>query len=145
MLCEIAPPSDQLLKTYCTPDAPDCGELVAMVCDEPGIQFSTSGAAASVPPSTETSRPAGLVVIVVCTAAGAMFTHHPLVSAVALFAPLAIENSSHVPLGAVLPNCEVNVAAPSVAAYSDELVVGAGAGNTSVVEPVSDLGLYAPP
>src|SRR5271168_812567 len=109
MLCEIAPKSDQLLQTYCTPGAPDCGEVVAMVCDEPGIQFSTSGDAVAVPPSTETSRPAGLVVIVVCTVGDVMFTHHPPVMAVALFAPLAMENNSHVPLGAVLPNCEVSV------------------------------------
>ena len=77
MLCEIAPLSDQLLKTYCTPGAPDCGELVAMVCEDPGTQFSTSGAVVAVPPSTETRSPAGLVVIVVCTVAGEMFTHHP--------------------------------------------------------------------
>src|SRR5579863_1445871 len=67
MLCEIAPLSDQLLHTYCTPAPPDCGEVVAMVCDEPITQFSTSGAGVEVPPSTETSRFAGLVVIVICT------------------------------------------------------------------------------
>jgi len=67
MLCEIAPLSDQLLHTYCTP-VPDCGEVVAMVCDDPGIQLSTSGAAVAVPPSTETRRWAGLVVTVICTA-----------------------------------------------------------------------------
>jgi hypothetical protein len=67
MLCEIAPLSDQLLKTYCVPVPPDCGDEVAMVCDDPGIQLSTSGAAVAVPPSTETSRWAGLVVTVICT------------------------------------------------------------------------------
>ena len=73
MLCEIAPPSDQLLKTYCTPDAPACGELVAMVCDEPGSQLSTSGAAVNGPPSAETRRLAGPVVMVICTAADEKF------------------------------------------------------------------------
>ena len=68
MLCEIAPLSDQLLHTYCTPAPPACGELVAMVCVEPGIQLSVSGAAVDVPPSTETRRLAGLVVIVIDTA-----------------------------------------------------------------------------
>ena len=66
MLCEIAPLSDQLLKTNCTPVPPDCGELVAMVCDEPMTQDSTSGAAVAAPPSTETRRWAGLVVTVIC-------------------------------------------------------------------------------
>src|SRR5208282_1121756 len=68
MLCEMAPPSDQLLHTYCTPAPPACGEVVAMVCDEPGSQLSTSGAAVGVAPSTDTSRPAGPVVIVICAA-----------------------------------------------------------------------------
>src|SRR3984885_6574716 len=68
MLCEIAPLSDQLLKRYCTPVPPDCGEVVAIVCDDPGTQLSTSGAAVAVPPSTETRRWAGLVVTVICTA-----------------------------------------------------------------------------
>jgi hypothetical protein len=67
MLCEIAPLSDQLSHAYCTPVPADCGEVVAMVCDEPGSQLSTSGAAVAVPPSTETRRWAGLVVTVVCT------------------------------------------------------------------------------
>src|SRR5579863_4654633 len=69
MVCEIAPLSDQLLQTYCTPAPPDCGEVVAMVCDEPAVQFSTSGAAVNGPPSAETRRLAGLVVIVICTVA----------------------------------------------------------------------------
>ena len=73
MLCEIAPASDQLLQTNCTPDPPDCGELVAMVCDEPMFQVSISGAAVGVPPSAETRRPAGLVVIVIDTVAGTKF------------------------------------------------------------------------
>ena len=73
MLCEIAPPSDQLLKAYCAPVPPDCGEVVAMVCDEPWFQVSTSGAGVDVPPSTETRRLAGLVVIVTCTVAGIKF------------------------------------------------------------------------
>src|SRR5580704_17415291 len=68
MLCEMAPLSDQLLNTYWMPVPPDCGEFVAMVCDEPGIQLSTRGAAVAVPPSTETRRGAGLVVTVICTA-----------------------------------------------------------------------------
>ena len=67
MLCEIAPLSDQLLNTYCTPGAPACGELVAMVCDDAMTQVSTSGAAVAVPPSTETRRLAGVVVMVICT------------------------------------------------------------------------------
>lgn len=70
MLCEIAPLSDQLLKTYCTPAPPDCGEVVAMVCDEPAVQFSMSVAATRVPPSTETRRPTGLVAILICAVAG---------------------------------------------------------------------------
>ena len=70
MLCEIAPLSDQLLKTYCTPVPPDCGEVVAMVCDEPWFQVSTNGAAVRVPPSTETNRFGGLVVMVICVVAG---------------------------------------------------------------------------
>src|SRR5271154_7207502 len=69
MPCEIAPLSDQLLKTYCTPVPPDCGEVVAMVCEDPWFQVSTNGAAVRVPPSTETRRFAGLVVIVICTVA----------------------------------------------------------------------------
>src|SRR5580692_523825 len=52
------------------PVPPDCGEVVAMVCGEPIIQLSTSGAAVNVPPSTDTRRLAGLVVIVICTDAG---------------------------------------------------------------------------
>ena len=67
MVCEIAPASDQLLHTYCTPGEPACGEVVAMVCDEPMFQVSTSGAATGVLPSAETRRLAGLVVIVICT------------------------------------------------------------------------------
>src|SRR5580658_4318673 len=67
MVCEIAPLSDQLLQTYCTPVPPDCGEVVAMLWEEPAVQFSTSGAAVNGPPSAETSRLAGMVVIVVCT------------------------------------------------------------------------------
>jgi hypothetical protein len=73
MLCEIAPLSDQLLQTYCTPVPPDCGEVVAMVWDDPEVQLSTNGAAVNVPPSTETKRLAGLVVIVICTAAAVKF------------------------------------------------------------------------
>ena len=73
MPCEIAPLSDQLVKTYCTPVPPDCGEVVAMVCEEPWFQVSTSGAAVRGPPSTETKRFAGLVVIVICDVAGAKF------------------------------------------------------------------------
>ena len=67
MLCEMAPLSDQLLHTYCTPVVPDCGDVVAMVCDEPMTQVSTSGAAVAEPPSTDTSRLAGVVVRVICT------------------------------------------------------------------------------
>ena len=52
---------------------PDCGDVVAMVCDEPGVQFSTSGAAVGVPPSADTRRPAGVVVIVICTALAVKF------------------------------------------------------------------------
>src|ERR1700677_4387849 len=73
MPCEIAPPSDQLVKAYWMPAPPDCGEVVAMVCDEPWFQVSTSGAAVKAPPSTETNRLAGLVVIVICTVAGTKF------------------------------------------------------------------------
>ena len=68
IVCEIAPPSDQTLKVFCTPAAV-CGELVAMVCVELGIQFSISGAATGAPPSADTSSPAGLVVIVIRTGA----------------------------------------------------------------------------
>src|SRR5277367_6240962 len=70
MPCEIAPLSDQLLKAYWTPVPPDCGEVVAMVWDEPEFQFSTNGAAVNGPPSAETRRFAGLVVIVTCVVAG---------------------------------------------------------------------------
>ncbi len=70
MACEIDPLSDQLLYAYCTPVPPACGEVVAMTCGEPIIQLSTSGAAVNGPPSTETKRLAGLVVIVTCTEPG---------------------------------------------------------------------------
>src|SRR5271170_6734518 len=70
MPCEIAPLSDQLLKAYCTPLPPDCGEVVAMVCEEPMFQVSTNGDCTSEPPSTETRRLAGMVAIVICTVAG---------------------------------------------------------------------------
>src|ERR1700719_2956663 len=73
MACEIAPASDKLFQTYCTPGEPACGELVAMVCGDPMFQVSTSGAATGVPPSAETRRLAGLVVIVICTVAGIKF------------------------------------------------------------------------
>ena len=73
MLCEIRPPSFQPLQTYRTPAPPGCGELVAMVCVDPGIQLSISGAATGVPPSAETKRLAGLVVIVIDTAVDAKF------------------------------------------------------------------------
>ena len=73
MVCEIAPVSDQLLQTYCTPAPPACGEVVAMVCVEPMIQLSISGAAVNGPPSADTKRLAGLVVIVIDTAAEAKF------------------------------------------------------------------------
>ena len=69
MECERPPLSDQVLQTYCTPGGPVCGELVAMICAEPAAQFSTSGAGTGVAPSAETRRLAGLVVIVICTAA----------------------------------------------------------------------------
>ena len=67
MLWEIVPLSDQLLHTYWMPLPPDCGDTVAMVCGEPGTQLSTNGAAVEAPPSTETRRLAGLVVMVICT------------------------------------------------------------------------------
>src|ERR1700677_2549525 len=67
MLCEIAPLSDQLLKTYCTPVPPACGDVVAMVCDDPITQFSTNGPAVNAAPSAETRRLDGLVAIVICT------------------------------------------------------------------------------
>jgi hypothetical protein len=73
MLCEIAPPSDQLENTYWMPVPPDCGEVLAMVCEDPWFQVSTNGAAVNGPPSTETRRLAGLVVIVICTVAGIKF------------------------------------------------------------------------
>src|SRR5579863_1771376 len=116
MLCEIAPLSDQLLNTYCTPAAPDCGELVAMVWDDPGTQFSTSGAAVAVPPSAETRRPEGLVVIVTATVAGEMFTHHPPPMVAAPLPELSMAYRAHVPFGAVFWKIEVSVAEPSVAA-----------------------------
>src|SRR5271155_4607500 len=116
MPCEIVPLSDQLPKTYCTPGAPACGELVAMVCDDPGTQFSTSGAAVGGPPSAETRRPAGLVVIVVCTVAGEMFTHHPPPMLPAPLPALSMAYNAHVPLAAVPWKVEVRVAVPSVAA-----------------------------
>src|ERR1700719_4244364 len=116
MLCDIAPLSAQHLQTYCTPGAPVCGEVVAMVCDEPGIQLSVSAAAVGVPPSTETSRLAGLVVIVICAVAGVMFTHHPPPTAAAPLPELSMAYKDQVPLGAVPPNCEFSVAAPSAAA-----------------------------
>src|ERR1700740_2695557 len=68
MLCEIAPLSDQLLKTCSDPPETFWGELVAMVCAEPAAQVSISGAATGVPPSAETRRLAGLVVMVIVTA-----------------------------------------------------------------------------
>ena len=37
---EIAPPSDQLFQTYCVPVVPACGDVVAMVCDEPIFQLN---------------------------------------------------------------------------------------------------------
>ena len=116
MLCEIAPLSDQLLNTYCMPAAPGCGEVVAMMWDDPGTQFSTNGAAVAVPPSTETRSPAGLVVIVVCTVAGEMFTHHPPPMVAAPLPVLSIAYSAQVPFGAVPLNIEESVAVPSVAA-----------------------------
>jgi hypothetical protein len=73
MVWEIAPLSDQLLQTYCTPGEPACGELVAMVCVEPGSQVSTRGAGENGPPSADTRRLAGLVVIAICTAADEKF------------------------------------------------------------------------
>ena len=73
MLCEIAPLSDQLLHTYCRPVPPACGEVVAIICDEPMIQLSTSGAGVNGPPSAETRRWVGPVAIVICTAEGAKF------------------------------------------------------------------------
>ena len=116
MLCEIAPLSDQLLKAYCMPAPPDCGEVVAMVCDVKGVQFSTSGAAVNAPPSTETNRPVGLVVIVIGTVAGVMFTHHPPLIVAAPLPELSMAYNAHVPLAAVFPNVEVRVAVPSVPA-----------------------------
>src|SRR5271156_5385442 len=83
MLCEIAPLSDQLLQTYCTPAVPACGDVVAIVCDDPTFQVSTSGAAVNVPPTTETRRLAGLVVTVICTVAATKF-------AVTLCGPLMV-------------------------------------------------------
>ena len=73
MLCEIAPKSDQLFQTYCTPGAPACGEMVAMVWDEPMVQFWTSGAGTRGPPSAETRRLTGLVVMVICAVAVVKF------------------------------------------------------------------------
>src|SRR5580692_9442475 len=55
------------------PVPPDCGEVVAMVCVEPWFQVSTSGATTKPPPSTETKRLAGLVVIVTCVVAAIKF------------------------------------------------------------------------
>jgi hypothetical protein len=98
------------------PVPPDCGEFVAMVWDDPGTQFSTSGADVGVLPSAETRRPEGLVVIVTATVAGEMFTHHPPPMDAAPLPVWSMAYNAHVPLGAVFWNVEVSVAVPSVAA-----------------------------
>lgn len=61
--CEIAPPSDQLLNTCSVPPEMACGEVVAMVCDDPTTQLKVCGAV-EVTPSTVIDRLAGLVVTV---------------------------------------------------------------------------------
>jgi hypothetical protein len=64
--CEIAPPSDQLPKTYCVPVAPACGDVVATVCDVPAVHWRAHGAVQAVP-STVSARPAGEEVTVMLT------------------------------------------------------------------------------
>jgi hypothetical protein len=55
-------------------------------------------------------------VIVVCTVAGEMFTHHPPLMVAGPMPELSMVYNAHVPLGAVFWNVEVSVAGPSVAA-----------------------------
>ena len=59
--CEIAPLSDQLLQTCSVPPEMFCGEVVAMVCEDPTTQLKVCGAV-EVMPSTVMESPAGMVV-----------------------------------------------------------------------------------
>src|SRR5580700_3320755 len=60
MLCEAAPLSLQLVKTYCVPAAPACVVITAMVWDT-CVRFSVCGAVIAVPPSMVNCNPSGLV------------------------------------------------------------------------------------
>ena len=62
IVCVIAPPSDQLPKTFRVLAFP-CGDVVPMLCDDPGVQLNVCGDVYVVP-STVILKPAGLVVTV---------------------------------------------------------------------------------
>jgi len=85
--CEIAPASDQLVKTNRFPGVLGCGVLVAMVCEEPMIQVAFTGLGVATPPSTETVSPVGAVVIVIGTEPGLMVVESLEVSFAALISP----------------------------------------------------------
>ena len=59
-MCEIEPPSFQLLQTYCMPVLPLCGEVVAIVWLAPETQVNVV-AFEYVVPSTVNERPDGLL------------------------------------------------------------------------------------
>ena len=65
--CEIAPPSDQLLKTKRVPPLP-CGDVVEIVCELPGTQLMTC-VVVKVVPSTVKLCPDGEVCTVTLTLA----------------------------------------------------------------------------
>lgn len=56
MLCDSAPPSDQLAKTYRMPVPPAWGVVVIIVCWVPGVHWKVHGAVQGVP-STVSDRP----------------------------------------------------------------------------------------
>jgi len=114
-VCDMAPPSDQLVKLYCVPPEP-WGEVVAMVCVVPVAQLTITGLAVAVPPSSETASPGGTVAIVTDTGVD-MLRHQPpaMLPPPAPLLPVCA-NNSQVPLGLLVLNSEAKVAAPSVAA-----------------------------
>ena len=73
MLWVAAPLSLHPVKTYCVPVGPAWGVFTEMEC-VPCERFMVTGEACAVPPSIDTSKPAGEVVTVIGTPAGPWLT-----------------------------------------------------------------------
>ena len=144
-VCEIAPPSDQLMNTYCVPVGPACGVVVAIVCADPGVQLNTCDPVNDAPPSTLTRAPLSplatvtaivlAVFVNVNAAAGALpavaFTVYAPAVAFAVTVTLATPDAF---VTAVAPTIPAPVAGPA------KLTVTPGNGLLAASRTVTDNG-----